>query len=393
MLGIDHRHLSQSVLLEETGNPLIIRIVVGFCFFLVFLFVSWANVTHIDEVAMATGEIQPNMKLQQIQNFEGGVVTQILVKEGDFVEKNAVVLRLNTFTYQSELREAESTIESLRAQQSRLRTLLGGQLPKHKNASDSEKGLAIKGQDYSIEANSVIQDLTDKERRLEMKRQTVKKELEMNSELAQKGYVPQVTVLNLQRNLSDVDAEIAEVNGRTVSEYTRTGNDRIKTEEKINRLREQIRNADVRAPATGIIHKLKVNTIGGVISRGDEIMEIVPQDATLEAMIKIKPKDIGHVHVGQQVKVRFTTYDFSRYGKILGELKDLSAAALLDKDGTPYHQGLVKLSQNYVGNTPGKNEIIVGMTVQADIVTGNKTVLEYLLKPIYASAKQVFKER
>ncbi len=122
-------------------------------------------------------------------------------------------------------------------------------------------------------------------------------------------------------------------------------------------------------------------------------MDIVPLDATLEALIKIKPQDIGHVHVGQPVKLRFTSYDFSRYGKVAGTLKDLSAAALLDKDGTPYHQGIVSLSQNYVGNTPGKNPIIVGMTVQADIITGSKTVLQYLLKPIYASSKQVFKER
>ena len=392
MLGIDHRHLSQSILLEETGNPLIIRLVVGFCFFLVFLFVSWAHVTKIDEVAVAAGDIQPSIKIQQIQNFEGGIVSEILVKEGSSVQKNDVVLRLDSFVAQSELREALTTLDSLSAQQSRLRALLSGHLPQQKNTLPAE-GASSKSQDYTIEANTLIHSLTDKELRLKAKRLTLQKELDVNQQLAKKGYVPKLTVLSLERSLSEVDAEIAEVNERTVNEYTRTGNDRIKTEEQINRLREKIRNSEVRAPTSGIIHKLKVNTIGGVIARGDEIMDIVPLDATLEALIKIKPQDIGHVHVGQPVKLRFTSYDFSRYGKVAGTLKDLSAAALLDKDGTPYHQGIVSLSQNYVGNTPGKNPIIVGMTVQADIITGSKTVLQYLLKPIYASSKQVFKER
>lgn len=393
MLGIDHRHLSQSILLEETGNPLIIRLVVGFCFFLVFLFVSWAHVTKIDEVAVAAGDIQPSIKLQQIQNFEGGIVSEILVKEGSLVQKNDVVLRLDSFVAQSELREALTTLDSLSAQQSRLRALLSGHLPKQKNTLEGDKYSTIKGKDYTIEANSLIHNLTDKELRLKAKRLTIQKELEINQQLAKKGYVPKLNVLTLERNLTEVDAEIAEVNERTVNEYTRTGNDRIKTEEQINRLREKIHNSDVRAPTTGIIHKLKANTIGGVIARGDEIMDIVPLDATLEALIKIKPQDIGHVHVEQPVKLRFISYDFSRYGKVAGTLKDLSAAALLDKDGTPYHQGIVSLSQNYVGNTAGKNPIIVGMTVQADIITGSKTVLQYLLKPIYASSKQVFKER
>ncbi len=229
MLGIDHRHLSQSILLEETGNPLIIRLVVGFCFFLVFLFVSWAHVTKIDEVAVAAGDIQPSIKIQQIQNFEGGIVSEILVKEGSSVQKNDVVLRLDSFVAQSELREALTTLDSLSAQQSRLRALLSGHLPQQKNTLPAE-GASSKSQDYTIEANTLIHSLTDKELRLKAKRLTLQKELDVNQQLAKKGYVPKLTVLSLERSLSEVDAEIAEVNERTVNEYTRTGNDRIKTE-------------------------------------------------------------------------------------------------------------------------------------------------------------------
>jgi len=394
MLGIDHRHLSQSILLEETGNPLVIRAVVVFSFLLVLIFIGWANIAQVDEVAIATGEIQPAVKLQQVQNFDGGTIIDIMVKDGDKVQKNQVVLRLDTFVLHSELREAQAEHDSLLAQQKRLRALLNGQSPALLNGSKAELlRNAFSAGGHLIEANPIIQDVTNRGKRLQEKKRAIEQELAMKSGLVGKGYIPKINILTLQRDLGEVNAEIAEINEKVVNEYTRTDNELKRIAERINRTEEKLRLADIRAPVAGVIHGLKTHTVGGVIGRGDEIMNIVPADSPLEAVIKIVPRDIGHVYIGQQVKLRFTAYDFSRYGMLYGALKEISATALLDKDGTPYHQGLVKLLADHLGKTPGHNPIIAGMTVQADIVTGDKTILQYLLKPIYASAKQVFRER
>jgi HlyD family secretion protein/adhesin transport system membrane fusion protein len=397
MLGIEQRHLSQSILLEETGNPLVIRAVILFVFFLLLAFVGWASVARVDEVAMAGGEIQPKVKLQQVQSFDGGIVAEILVKDGTPVEKGQVVMRLDTFAMRSELREAQAERDSLQAQQSRLQTLLEKQLPAGR-AKRLPQTAATAPQNLDngrlIFANPYVQDLTNRGKRLALKREAIQKELDVKAALAAKRYYPEVSLLSLQRDLGEVDADIAEINEKLVTEYTRIGNEQITVEEKIKRLEEKLRLAEIHAPAAGVVHGLKAHTVGGVIGKGEEIMDIVPADSPLEAVVKISPRDIGHVRVGQPTKLRFTAYDFSRYGVAYGTLRDISASAFLDKDGaTPYHQGLVALQSSYVGPVAGRNPILPGMTLQADIVTGSKTVLEYLLKPIYASAKQVFRER
>ncbi|TAN48650.1 MAG: HlyD family efflux transporter periplasmic adaptor subunit, partial [Methylococcaceae bacterium] len=243
-------------------------------------------------------------------------------------------------------------------------------------------------------ADRQLQELTNRGKRLALKRQTIQQELDMITGLVSKHYLPQINLLSLRREVSEVDADMAEINEKLVSEYTRIGNEQVSLEEKSKRLQEKLRLAEIRAPMAGVVHNLKPHTLGGVIGKGEQIMEIVPVHSPLEAVVKIVPRDIGHVHVGQQAKLRFTAYDFSRYGVGYGVLKDISASALLDKDGiTPYHQGIISLDQPYVGPVAGRNPILPGMTMQADIITGSKTVLQYLLKPIYASSKQVFRER
>lgn len=398
MLGIDHHHLSQSILLEETGNPLVIRAVVAFIFLLLLAFIGWAAVARVDEVAVASGEIQPTIKLQQVQSLDGGTIAEILVKDGSLVSKDQVVMRLDTFTMRSEWREAVSEKESLSAQQSRLQDLLEKQVPGSQPSQHAPAAapppVAGMADSRVVFADRRVQELTNRGKRLTLKRQAIQQELEIKTGLIAKHYLPQIERLDLQRALSEVDADMAEINEKLVSEYTRIGNEQVSLEEKIKRLEEKLRLAEIRAPMAGVVQNLKPHTLGGVIGKGDEIMEIVPANSTLEAVVKIIPRDIGHVHVGQQAKLRFTAYDFSRYGVGFGVLKDISASALLDKDGvTPYHQGIISLEKPQVGPVAGRNPILPGMTMQADIITGSKTVLEYLLKPIYASSKQVFRER
>lgn len=162
--------------------------------------------------------------------------------------------------------------------------------------------------------------------------------------------------------------------------------------EIINKLQEQIVRLEIRAPSYGLVKGLAVNTVGAVVQSGQTLMEIVPLDKALEVQVKIAPKDIGHIKIGQPVQIKFSTYDFSRYGSVPGKLKQISATTFSAEDGERYYQGLVSLDKHYVGDNPG-NTIMPGMTVMADIVTGDKTILQYMLKPIHRAVISAFTER
>ena len=138
---------------------------------------------------------------------------------------------------------------------------------------------------------------------------------------------------------------------------------------------------------------LKVNTEGGVIQPGQPIMEVVPVDRNLIVESRITTRDVGHVQVGQRAKIKIDTYDFARYGSVRGTLVSISATTFQDDDGRPYYKGIIKLDRVYVGYNPKVNPITPGMTVQAEVITGSKSVLSYLLKPIYTTLQSGFRER
>jgi HlyD family type I secretion membrane fusion protein len=176
--------------------------------------------------------------------------------------------------------------------------------------------------------------------------------------------------------MGDVNAEINEVNQRITAEADR-----------LNRL-------EVVAPTRGLIQDLKVSTPGAVLQPGDALMTLVPIDDTLIVESRIQTRDVGHVQVGQPVNVRVTAYDFARYGDVQGLLADVSPTTFFDEQtGQPYYKGFVELGQGFVGDRPGRNPILPGMTVDASIITGEKTVLAYLLRPVYISLTQAFQER
>lgn len=434
-IGIKHQHLAQSVLIEESGSPLVIRAVIAFSAVLVALFIVWALIAEVDEVSVANGEIVPPSKIQQVQNIEGGRLAEISVKNGEEVKKDQVILKFDTFSLLSELRELHAQQLSLSAQRARLDNFLQGkstEVLKSELDSNSQKtqaqllrqllttrdaGKAIH-QDRVRQIRASIEEVSGRRKFLEEKKATVDEELAMRNELLASGMTTKINMLNLRRQLADVESELAniqpkrtrlereldeatnqlkknesDIREQVLTELGRVDDDLGRSNEQIKRLEERVRQSEVRAPADGFVHGLKTHTVGAVINRGDVILEVVPKEHSLVAEVHIAPRDVGHVKLGQKVKLRMTAYDFSRYGAAKGELTDISPAALLDKSGAPYHKGVVVLEQEYVGNTPGLYPIIPGMTLSADIKTGSKGMMTYLLKPIYASAKQSFRER
>lgn len=159
-----------------------------------------------------------------------------------------------------------------------------------------------------------------------------------------------------------------------------------KLEDRANRL-------EIRAPVRGIVKGLQAHTIGGVIAPGALVLEIVPMDEELVVEARVATTHVGHVEVGQPVTVKVLTYDFARYGGIPGRLRSVSASTFVAEDETPYYKAVIALDRNYVGGDPNRNLVLPGMTVQADIKTGRKTLLQYLLKPVYSSIDEAFQER
>ncbi|MEO5333616.1 MAG: HlyD family type I secretion periplasmic adaptor subunit [Magnetococcus sp. YQC-5] len=438
--ALQSRHLSKSVLLEETGNPVLVRVVIGFSTAILLFFLLWASLTQVDEVSTAGGEIVPTGMIKQVQHQEGGMIADILVKEGERVTSGQPLILLDSYMPRSELRDAYAQRALYAAQKERLQAFLENRQPVfasvHSNpallanemrlfqemTANRERERAIVQQQLD-KFKSALAEIEHRESTLNAQKKLIDEELHMRSTLHSGGDGSKLAVLLVKRQANDNKGELAttqekkaqirhdieeagfrmaKVGGdareKSMLELEKVENDDKKIGELINRLEERVRLLEIRAPITGFVNNLKPHTIGGVIARSDVLMEIVPEGWEMIAEVKITPKDVGHVQPGQAVNVKFTAYDFARYGAIPGKLKSISASTFLDKNGAPYYKGFVHLDSSRIGVAPNRNglafgPIITGMTLQADIITGRKTVLEYLLKPIYVSTSQAMRER
>lgn len=353
------RHLAKSILLEETGSPMMIRLVILFSCGVVATFMIWAMTTNVDEVAVATGEVVPTGQVQKVQHLEGGIIADIFVMDGSFVEKDQTLIRINTDVIMSQLKQAQAQQQALLVQKERLVALIQGVKPDF-----SKAGKAIS--EFTEDQKRIFEHIQGlrRARRAALQSQIDQLRLE---ELAERS--------TLLTELSQVDEELTQVR------------------EVISRYQRKISHSNIRAPISGIVHGFTGYTIGGVVPPGATIMEIVPKDRKMIAEIQISSRDIGHIKIGQSVILKFTTYDFSRYGGLDGRIREISAMTFLDRQGNPYYKGIVLVDKSYIGTNPRTNPILPGMIVQADIKTGSKTVMEYLLKPIFVSAKQALRER
>lgn len=224
-------------------------------------------------------------------------------------------------------------------------------------------------------ANAELSHLENRERSLVNQTKIVEEILSMQSRLLEKKFTSRARYLETQRELARTRGELAEVR------------------EELVRLQHRVARTEVTAPTRGYVKGLNVNTVGGVMAPGQVLMEIVPADQDLVVEARISTRDIGHVSVGQTAKVKIDTYDFARYGAITGRLKRISATTFQDDKGAPYYKGTIVLDRRHVGTEPQRNPVLAGMTVQAEIVTGAKSILEYLLKPIRNSVDRAFHER
>ncbi|EII5640101.1 HlyD family type I secretion periplasmic adaptor subunit, partial [Vibrio parahaemolyticus] len=417
--------------------------------------IGWASWAQIDQVTVGQGKVIPSSQIQVVQNLEGGLVKEILVKEGQLVKKGQQLLLIDDTRFRSDYREREQQVANLTASVLQLSASINSvAVNRDFNIQDWEKSVVLdygkltfppvleetqpqltqrQKAEYREDLDnlrnqlSVIdqqveqkqQDLVEIEARVRNLRQSyqyAKKELDITQPLADEGVVPRIELLKLQRQVNDTRREMTSselkipVIKSAIKESMLNRIDvalkfRSEQQEKLNNAQDQlsalvesavgledrVNRTVVVSPVTGKIKTLNVNTVGGVIQPGMDIVEIVPTEDTLLVEAKIAPKDIAFLRPNLNAIVKFTAYDFTKYGGLVGELEHISADTTQDEEGNSFYIVRVRTEKTSFGQDADL-PIIPGMTASVDIITGKRTVLEYLLKPILSAKTNALKE-
>jgi adhesin transport system membrane fusion protein len=421
------------------------RRVTRWAFWMMLLFwivaVTWAALAQVDEYAVAEGTVVPSSRVQLIQNLEGGIVAEVLVKTGDRVEKDQPLLRMDRVRFASASQEGQAKDRALLARIARLSAESAGQpfVPPQGLAGSNpmlvaQEAALYAGRQQALRANLAVlrqqadqreQELAEKQARqaqLQQSHALVTRELGMVQPMANQGYITKLDAVRLERQANDLRGELdaarlalprlqaalREARERVDEMSTRFRADAMK-ELSLARaeqaalaaanteLEDRLRRTEVRAPVAGVVKQLKVNTVGGVIQPGMDLMEIVPHEDTLLVEARVKPADIAFLHLGQEALVKLSAYDFAIYGGFPATLEQIGADTLTpDKPGEraeSYYLVQVRTSGNTPNGAAKPMSIMPGMVATVDIRTGRKSVLHYLLKPIVRAKDAMLRER
>lgn len=430
------QRLGQSIMLEEGGPSSLLRMAIMFSFVGLLAFIAWAQNAEIDEVAVASGEVIPSGTVQTIQHIDGGTITRIAIEEGEIVKQGQILVELDPTDKTGELKQmmTQKTIWELKAR--RLRAFVNNtgidiseisdrytvQIQEQTNLLTSQR-LDLQNQ-QSVLLTQIDQrkseltillsqisiqrgQIAPLEEQMEireglLKNNTLSRFDYLNSQhqyLQEKGKLDELISKQIaaQQAISEAESRLEELNSRiereALDQMAAANSETLKLQEEILRLNSVLGRLNIHSPVDGVIQGLDVNSIGSVIKPGNPILSIVPIDQELIVETRIRPEDIGFLKIGQAAKVKFTTYNYSRYGSVPGELTYISATTFEDEKGENFYKGKIKLTHPYVGDNPERNLILPGMTAVADIHSGKKALLDYLLKPIHTTLTQSFRER
>lgn len=399
----------------------------------IFLIVVWSAYAEVDELVRGEGKVIPSKRLQIVQNLEGGIISELHVSEGSVVEKGQVLLKIDDTLFESNYQENRSKILALEVTSVRLRAEISGRqaldfpsnLEKNGKALITEQRRLFNGRlEQLIGAQNVIdQQIQQKKQALARadfkykqainEQKLTQTELDILKPLFEEGVVSRVELLQVEKmvlkasgdaaeskfRMPQIEAEILElVNKRdqlqisfrsdAQQELNTVLNDLSQLAHSSNALEDRVNRTQVRSPVKGTIKQLMVNTIGGVVQPAMDIVSIVPIEDALLIETKVKPADIARLYPGQKARVKFTAYDFTVYGGLEAEVVHISADSTVNNKGESFYLVSVKTETNDLGHKGGILPIFPGMIAQVDILTGKKTILNYLLKPIL-KAKQV----
>lgn len=416
-------------------TPRGVRLAVWFSLFALVAGLVWAAIAELDEVTRGEGKVIPSRQIQVLQSLDGGIVSEILVKEGQTVQAGELLLRVDSTRMVSSLRENRAQYLALLAKSARLKALSDSgrftapeaalneapdivtqeRLLYESRRSELDATLAVARQQSSQRSQELIAAKARREQASQSYTLTAR-ELELTKPLVKTGAVSDVELLRLERDLARyrgerdsantdiprLESSVIEAN-RRAQELELTFRNAARTElsetnaklsalsEGSTALEDRVNQTEIRSPLHGTVKQLKVNTVGGVVQPGKDVIELVPADDALLLEAKIQPKDIAFLRPGQSALIKFTAYDYSIYGGLDATLEHISADSVLDEKGNAYFLVRLRTASTSIGIQ--KLPIIPGMIAEVDILTGKKSVLAYLLKPISRAKARALTER
>ncbi|OEE69138.1 hemolysin secretion protein D [Enterovibrio norvegicus] len=415
----------------------------------------WASYAELDKVTVGQGKVIPSSQLQVVQNLEGGLVKELLIREGDIVTKDQQLLLIDDTMFRSDYRERVQELTSLQGDAVTLkaltdsvvvnpevqtrdwkqsvtlfrselvfeadfikehRTVVSRQRAAYKEKLNNlENQLSVTAQQIRQKEQEVI-EVKARVQNLKQSYQYAREEYNITKPLADEGVVPQIDLLKLQRQVNDTKRELSSAElslpslTSSLQEFVFKHIDvalkfRAEQQERLNdiedkllamtetrvTLEDRVERTVVLSPVDGTIKKLHVNTVGGVIQPGMDLVEIVPSEDNLLIEAKIAPQDIAFLRPGLDAIIKFSAYDFTVYGGLNGILETISADTIQDEEGNSFYLVKIRTESNNLGDG-SELPIIPGMTASADIITGKRSVLDYLLKPILQAQKSALRE-
>lgn len=392
---------------------------------MIVLFILWASFARIEELTRGQGQVVPTKEIQTVQSLEGGLLQELLVEQGDRVTKGQVLMRLSDVMFSSEERGAEAKADSLKLKIARLEAEASGKdfkpsddlMKKAPGIAQNEQALYHSRQQELKNAVSILEDKLRTVKadideaqaqinRLSSSRSSLQQELSITREMVAKKAVSKLEQLRLEREVNDASGQIRaqqeRINGlrADLSATEKQKNDQmdrfrsqaltelsdVKTQiaqlgESLKSIGDRVSRTELRAPVDGVVNNIAVRTIGGVIEPAQKLIEIVPVDSALKIIARISPNDIAFLRVGQKVKIKITAYDAQRYGSLDGKLVRIGAGSVTDREGNVFFEIEVHTDKNHLGTEKSPLPVTPGMVADTEVVTGKRTIMEYVLKP------------
>jgi membrane fusion protein, adhesin transport system len=356
----------------------------------------WASVSHLEEITRGNARIIPTSREQLVQSLEGGIVAELLVKEGQVVQKGQALVRIDATKAQSAFAEGRTKALALKATAARLRAeARGTPLEFPVDVMRDAEVLRNERSTYAAKKTALEEGVVT----LKASRDLLKKELGITEPMVDKGLVAEVEVLRMRRQLNEIELQIQERTNKyrseAASELAKVESELGQTSEALTARADQVKRTVIGASVRGTVKNIKINTVGGVVQPGQDIMEIVPLEEQLLVEARIRPHDVAFLRPGLPATVKISAYDYAIYGGLQGRIELISPDTLREERKTEddtYYRVLVRTDASTMSSAGKELPIMAGMTATVEIKTGEKTVLDYLLKPIL-KVREALRER
>lgn len=432
---LDFLNSRSAAVLEQTA--LRSKIFLWILILTVVVAIFWMDRTMLDEVVKGAGKIVPSGRIKSIQNLEGGIIKEIMVKEGDSVKKGQSLLKIEDIFYSSSHEKNRLKYDELYAKSIRLKAeafskpfLLPRKMEngltelveKEHNLYESNQQQLHKSMEVIraqiTQHHEKLEELKESHKELKEEIELVQMQIDINIPLVDRKIVSKVDFLKLQQEKNNVQQELTKtryaiktmksviketentLDGTNLAfqntakvEFNSIDAEMKRIKETQLALKDQVKRTLIHSPVTGVVKIMHVNTIGGVVQPGREIMDILPTGDTLLVEVRIHPKDIAFIYPDQRAVIKLTAYDFSIYGGLNGKVARISPDSITEPDGITYYNVLIETDRNYLGTKDSPLKLIPGMVVDSDIITGKKSILSYIIGPVLKTTENALKER